>query len=275
MTSGVNENCVREFRGIDVYSKDWGGVVLHASRFEQDAYVERHRHTHAYACFLAEGTLHERVQDSTSRFLPNTLILHPPGEVHDDRFEGFGFCIDLQFSPTWMKQTLGNATPVTERLAYDHGRTFCAGLRLFHLFMHRASASVLDIEELALELLSADRSLRPGTRHRPSWVSAVIDQIEAEPALTHSLSEWAKLPGVHPVYLARAFRKACGMSLGQYQRHARVRRAVQLLSHTTLPISHIAHDCGFTDQSHLTHLLKRFTGFTPADLRQSFESSAA
>lgn len=258
-----------------MYSKDWGGVVLHASRFGPDAYVERHRHTHAYACFLAEGTLHESVQESTLHFLPSTLILHPPGEVHDDRFEGSGFCVDLQFAPTWMKQTLGNATPVTERMAFDHGRTFCAGLRLFHLFIHRASASVLDIEEIALDLLSTDYSATPRRRHRPSWVPAVIDQIEAEPTVSRSLSEWAQLPGVHPVYFARAFQRACGMSLGQYQRHARVRRAVRLLSHTTLPISHIAHDCGFSDQSHLTHLLKRFTGFTPADLRQSFKSTAA
>jgi transcriptional regulator GlxA family with amidase domain len=62
------------------------------------------------------------------------------------------------------------------------------------------------------------------------------------------------------------------MSLGEYHRHARLRLAVKLLTSTHLPVSRVASESGYADQSHLTHTLARVTGFTPKKLR-SFWSS--
>jgi AraC family transcriptional regulator len=274
MGSRHDSICAHDFRGIDVYSQDWGGVVLHASMFKPDARIEEHTHTHAYACFLANGILCERTKTYTSRYMPHTLILYPPGEDHADSFEGYGFCIDMQFSSAWMKEILGDNCWVTERQAFDCGPMLCAGLRLFHLFLNRTLLTVLEVEEFAVEVLGRSRSAGRLPKHRPSWIPALIEQMEAELTVPRSLSQWAQLVGVHPIYLARAFRKALGTSLGEFQRLAKIRRAVRLLTHSTLPIVDIAYKSGFTDQSHLTHLVSRYTRFTPAALRRSFNGLA-
>jgi AraC family transcriptional regulator len=261
---------VTEFRGEPVCYCDFGGIALHASRFRSSAHVERHRHNDAYACFLAGGPLHEQVGSRSWNHRSLTLVVHPAGEEHEDLFEGPGFCVNLKITSAWIKANLENLTPWTERRAFDRGPQLFLGLHLFRIYSRRGLGSVsLDMEELAAELLSADRAVAP-SRTVPTRISRVVERLEAEPAAPLRLSECASLADVHPVYLARAFRKAYGMSLGEYQRQAKLRHALNLLTSTSLAISDIASDCGFFDQSHLTKLLRRSTGLTPNELRRSY-----
>ena len=216
-----------------------------------------------------------------------TLVVHPAGEEHEDRFEGPGFCVNLKITSAWIKANLDNLTSWTERRAFDRGPKLFQGLHLFRLYNRQGLGSVsLDLEELAGELLSVDGAIAPcGSvparisplsgagfllEHPAGEFGPGVERLEAEPALPPRLTECARLADVHPVYLARAFRKAYGMSLGEYQRQAKLRRAVNLLTSTGLAISDIASDCGFFDQSHLTKLLRRSTGLTPNELRRSY-----
>jgi AraC family transcriptional regulator len=253
-----------------VYCCDFRGIVLHASRFQSLDHVGRHRHNDAYACFLAGGPLREKVGGRSWSHRSLTLIVHPAGEEHEDVFKGPGLCVNLKITSAWIRANLENPTAWEERRAFDHGPLLFLGLNLFRIYNRRDLGSVsLDIEELAAELLSVGRVLAP-RRHVPARISHVVERLEAEPSCPPTLSECARLADVHPVYLARAFRKSYGMSLGEYQRQAKLRQAVTLLSSTDLAISDIASDCGFFDQSHLTKLLRRSTGFTPNNLRRSY-----
>jgi AraC family transcriptional regulator len=261
---------VTEFRGDPVCHNDFGGIALHASRFRPLAHIDRHRHNDAYACFLAGGPLQEQVGGRSWNHRSLTLVVHPAGEEHEDRFEGPGFCVNLKITSAWIKANLDNLTSWTERRAFDRGPKLFQGLHLFRLYNRQGLGSVsLDLEELAGELLSVDGAIAP-CGSVPARISRVVERLEAEPALPPRLTECARLADVHPVYLARAFRKAYGMSLGEYQRQAKLRRAVNLLTSTGLAISDIASDCGFFDQSHLTKLLRRSTGLTPNELRRSY-----
>jgi transcriptional regulator GlxA family with amidase domain len=47
----------------------------------------------------------------------------------------------------------------------------------------------------------------------------------------------------------------------------RVRAAADALAASTTPISQVAYDAGFSDQSHLTRAFGRFAGLTPAAYR--------
>jgi AraC family transcriptional regulator len=261
---------VTEFRGERVCYCDFGGIVLHSSRFRPLAHVDRHRHNDAYACFLAGGPLNEQVGGRSWNHRSLTLVVHPAGEEHEDFFEGPGFCVNLQITSAWINANLENLTPWAERRAFDRGPLLFLGLQLFRIYNRRELGSVsLDMEELAGELLSADQAVAP-CRSVPTRISRVVERLEAEPAAPLRLSECARLADVHPVYLARAFRKAYGMSLGEYQRQAKLRHAINLLTNTGLAISDIASHCGFFDQSHLTKLLRRSTGLTPNELRRSY-----
>jgi AraC family transcriptional regulator len=77
----------------------------------------------------------------------------------------------------------------------------------------------------------------------------------------------AAAAGIHPVHLARVFRRHCGYTLGDYVRKLRVDFAARQLLATDEPLAGIAFAAGFSDQSHFTKVFKRQTGMTPADFR--------
>ncbi|HET6701301.1 MAG TPA: helix-turn-helix transcriptional regulator, partial [Gemmatimonadaceae bacterium] len=75
--------------------------------------------------------------------------------------------------------------------------------------------------------------------------------------------EIAARAGVHPVYLARRFRRFFGSSVVSYLQRGRVTRAADLIASSSLPLSTVAFEAGFADQSHLNRSFRAGTGFTP------------
>ena len=74
--------------------------------------------------------------------------------------------------------------------------------------------------------------------------------------------------GLHPVYVARAFRQHFGIGVAEYARVVRAEHARILLATTEAPIAEIALLAGYADQSHLTRSMRRLLAATPSEIRQ-------
>ena len=74
---------------------------------------------------------------------------------------------------------------------------------------------------------------------------------------------------ISPSHLARIFRKSSGMTISRRLFQLRINRAKQLLLESTLPISEISLQVGYTNFSHFTHIFHRETGVTPGDFRRT------
>ena len=72
--------------------------------------------------------------------------------------------------------------------------------------------------------------------------------------------------------LQREFATHFGISPNRYLREVRIGVARHMLESTDLPMSQIANDCGFYDQSHFTRQFKSSTGLTPLNYRTRFRS---
>ncbi|QSN64854.1 AraC family transcriptional regulator [Caballeronia sp. M1242] len=81
----------------------------------------------------------------------------------------------------------------------------------------------------------------------------------ADPLRLHEIAAAADLP---PYRLFRAFSRETGMTPHEYQRQARVRRAMALIRRGNA-LSDIAAETGFADQAHLTRTFRRMLGVTP------------
>jgi AraC family transcriptional regulator len=79
----------------------------------------------------------------------------------------------------------------------------------------------------------------------------------------------ATAAGLSPAQVTALFRTAMGVSPHRYLMQQRVERARHLLQHTPMTIADVAALTGFVDQSHLTRVMRRVTGTTPAALRHS------
>ena len=97
-----------------------------------------------------------------------------------------------------------------------------------------------------------------------------IDFIETNLDGSIGLTAIADAAGLSVSHFARQFRAAVGEAPHQYLVRRRIERAKQRLAKTDAPIAEIAFACGFANQEHLTRILKRACGLTPAAYRKAF-----
>lgn len=88
-------------------------------------------------------------------------------------------------------------------------------------------------------------------------------------SLTRSISadDLSKLLCYSPRHLSRKLFELTAMNLEQTLVFKRYNRAVELMHHSPLLLTEIAHACNFSDQSHFTKTFKSFTGMKPTEYR--------
>ena len=95
------------------------------------------------------------------------------------------------------------------------------------------------------------------------------DFIEQHLEFNISISDLAGLMQMSVFHFGRKFTKDFGCPPHAYVIKKRVDKAVHLLSTTNIPIKVVFAQCGFSDQSHMTRLFRRFVGVTPSVFRKS------
>lgn len=114
-------------------------------------------------------------------------------------------------------------------------------------------------------LRPADRPARP-VEH--TAVGEVRRYLQAHYRTRIRLATLARLTGLSTFHLIRVFREATGIPPYTYLEQIRVNRAAALLR-SGCPVSSVAFQTGFADQSHLTRFFKRFVGVTPGRYQRS------
>jgi len=79
----------------------------------------------------------------------------------------------------------------------------------------------------------------------------------------------AEVVSLSPSHLAHVYRRATGVTLNRRLTQLRMEKARELLLNSTLPITHIALEVGYSSFSHFTRLFKREIGVTPTDYRRT------
>jgi AraC family transcriptional regulator len=82
------------------------------------------------------------------------------------------------------------------------------------------------------------------------------------------LEDVACIADVHPVHLARVFRRKYNCTIGEYVRRLRVEYARRRISASNDSLIEIAMTAGFTDQSHFARTFKNHLGVTPGEYRK-------
>jgi AraC family transcriptional regulator len=200
------------------------------------------------------------------------VVFHPAGEEHAVEFHEEPvriFRVDLD--ELWLNLVRDYSTVLDSPAVFEGGQPAGLALRLYREFQSADSAAPLAIKGLALEVLAeaSRRGTTSATRTPPLWLRRAQDMIRERFAETLTLGAIADAVAVHPVHLARAFRRVHGCSIGEYVRRLRVDFACRALSNSALPLAAIAISAGFADQSHFTGVFRRQTGLTPLSFRKT------
>ena len=109
------------------------------------------------------------------------------------------------------------------------------------------------------------RIAKKGKRHKA--VAKAICHIEKNYRHRIVISRIAEEEYMAPGYLSSLFAREMGTTIQEYIRLFRVRKAMEMLRDTDLPVSEIAQETGFRSGNYFSRIFKNYTGKTPLSYR--------
>lgn len=247
---------------------DVAGFTLTQTAYAPNLHLPLHAHERACFCLVLRGSYVERFGRMELDCQPATLLFRPPGASHSDHFRDVeSQCFLIETETAWLDEVREQGGRFDEPSATRGAATWLA-MRIWKEFQRRDPVSPLAVQGLTLAL-AAELARLPirSAGEPPRWLQAVKDLLHAQFAENLSLEFIAATAGVHPVYLAAAFRKHQGCTIGDYVRRLRIAYACREMLKPEVSLIDIAFAAGFSSQSHFSRTFKQITGLTPAQYR--------
>lgn len=207
----------------------------------------RHQHLHAYATVVLDGGFEQFSYAGRLKLERGDVLINPTFDCHSNRM-----------------RSRNGITLI--RLPWRHDGTFGGVYRNLSIdAIERvagrdpAQATGL-LEEQLKDKVAASLPLQ-------DWPDKLAFDLGANPRLR--IAQWAANHGVTREYAWRCFYRTFGVGPAQFRSEINSRAALLALVCSTEPLSKIAADCGFADQSHMTREIKSFVGIPPARWRCS------
>lgn len=253
-----------------------GGFTVTEGVHRHGAELPWHEHETPTICFVLQGAFTERWHGGSIKCTSSTLKVTPAGERHCDHFSS-GDVRGLLIEPSdnLVAAVRPYSAVLDERVSFQGGPISAIAWRVYHEMLRMDAAAPLAMEGFLLELVATASRSRDHSGHagRPRWLDEARERIHTDLASRPGLTGLAEDVGVHPVTLARAFRRAFGCTVGEYVRSLRIERATRQLIDTDLPLAVIALTAGFSDQSHFSNLFRQHTGLSPFRFRRAVRSA--
>lgn len=131
-----------------------------------------------------------------------------------------------------------------------------------NLTVDAAFLQLVSILADAFEDTDTQRSL-----NNPDQFARVVEYVENSLDRAITVMDLAQIQGMSASHFSRRFKAAFGEPVWSYVKRRRCERAIQALRTTGDPISKIAFDYGFANQSHMTTSIRKAYRTTPKAIR--------
>jgi AraC family transcriptional regulator len=263
-----------EFFGRFQREAEAGGFALAHVSADPRNDVQRHTHEAAHFIFVTRGLYVSTADGAPDVVTSPVLIYNPPGTTHRDRFRRRddgrfdGRFLSISITPERMTSIADGLTLAEQATCVGGAAASALAARLIGEMQEWEPASRLVVEGICLELTAQVARRDPfAEKTRPRWLAVACEMLRERDC---TVSEIAAVCGVHPVHLARTFRRFFGCSPGAYLRRCRVERAAALLRGGSLTLTEVALRSGFADQSHMSRAFQHALAMTPSAFRRVF-----
>jgi len=247
-------------------------LILTQTHYAPLQEIPDHCHKQPYFCLTLDGNHQETFRSKDVVCDSKSVRFHPSESIHRNRFGDVGGrCFNIELESSWHDRLSEFKPDFQNAVIFNEGPMPFLAHRLYEEFQQEDELSTLAIEGIMLEIFSAVFRSFKESKQTSRWLRNVQATLNERFLESVSLDELANIGGVHPVYLARAFRKTFGCSVGAYVRKLRIEHAKSLLISSNNTLGEIAFHSGFSDQSHFTRMFKINTGLTPSQFRKSLQ----
>jgi len=250
-----------------------------------------HKHSFYEICLCTRGSGTYREREEWHRIMPGTAFCSRPEIYHqivpDSDTELYLLFVAFQPDPDAQPQETAAAFGLLREpgpALIRHASGASAAHLWLALLQQAASGTAWErspglLQSTAYSLLLSFPALFAGERLQPTAAvpaeprSAILEQ--AKLYIRDNLSELlfighvADYLHVSERHLSRIFRRELQISIGEYIRRERIRRASQLLAESTLPIKEIAEGLGFGTVHYFSRVFRREAGWSPAAYRRA------
>ena len=265
------ENLLKSFSGGRLLSeRAVSGLHLTDGIYFANTRVPNHSHECAVFCIALKGACRELFAGRVRHYEALSVQYLPSYQCHTLDFsltDTRAFSIDV--GRKWLERARDYSLKIENSIHCHGGSLSGLMMKLYREFRERDNASPLAIEGLTLELLAEVSRHQVGSRDKqaPPWLERAVEMLRERFAERLTISEVAMSVGVHPVHLAREFRRFKRCTMGEYIRQLRIERACHQLHNLEEPLAAIAVGAGFSDQSHFCRTFRRIVGMTPTAYR--------
>ena len=232
-----------------VISASCGRTVI-LSHYAAGEQCRAHRHEQVQRSLLLAGSYVEDSEAGRREVHCRTLSTKPAGFEHEDGFGRAGALI------------LSVLHEAGDGGARDYGLSWWPRSVPPQIM---TVGEGFDCASIAGLCLDANPSAPDASSAQP-WLTEARQRLLGNPHV--GVTTLARTLGKHPVHLARQFRKTFGEAPSEFRQHDRAARAIDYVVRSSRALADIAFDVGFSDQAHMTRVLKVMTGWTPAELRR-------
>ncbi len=228
-----------------------------------------HEHENPTICYVRDGAFREYLRGRELFCRPASVKFTPAGERHANRFDlgdARGVMVEVEAAFSLALHPLGAV--LDEPRQFEGGIVGGVAAQLARELDRASEVNPAAVEGWVVELVAvAARRQAPTPGRGGRWLAQARDILHAEFSEPLGLTALAERVAVHPVTLARGFRRAFGCPVGEYLRRLRLDWAADRLLTTSQPIAAIAAAAGFADQSHFCRVFRRETGQAPVTWR--------
>ena len=260
-----------EYFGEPLSQRRLGPALLVLSAYRPGPLQSWHVHSNPGFILLLDGDhcdhwRHERVAQSAL-----SLIYHPTWEPHAGQVGPLGMLgLNIEIAQSWLdsldlrERSLGGWQLLNSVEWRIRALRFLAFTGQFQTRLET------DMETEALELLEPLLEVSRGIEQTrtPAWLrraEELIRDLFQDPLTLRRIASEAR---VHPIYLARVFRRRHGCSVSEYIRALRLAHAGELILQQDCSVAESACAAGFCDQAHLARWFARAFGYSPKRLQQ-------
>jgi AraC family transcriptional regulator len=259
-----------EYLGTALHHRRLFGLSLTVTAYPPGRTYPWHVHEHPTFFVLLAARHRDETRQASFDQPPLSVVFHPPTAPHATATGPDGLVgINLELTQAWLDRCHLRPRDLDVEcslLASMSARLL--SLRLAASAYQVGEAADADAETAALELVGClARDPLPAAR-APHWLSRAREFLEASADTPVRLRDVAAEVGVHPVYCARAFRRATGCTVSAYVQRLRLLGAGRRILDEGRPLAEAALGAGFADQAHFTRTCSRALGFTPGRLRR-------
>lgn len=250
------------------------GLVIERYQPRPCDHLQAHCHPVDCVNLVLDGTLVEERDRQTHTLSAGTLSLLARGQSHAVHVSGqVASVLHIEYPSSFLDRLPLAQRQPGSRVLLD-ARTRALAQRFRDELRWSDGASSLALEALAVEAWMLLMRTRVDAS-APAWLQRYAADWRAQPGRALSIAADARVLGLAPASLSRAFRTHYGQRIPDFVHGLRMERAAESLIHSEASLAQIATSLGYVDQSHFSRAFQRGYGMPPSRwrrLRQSVDA---